>query len=146
MEKLIQVADDRFPGLLGCLGKGWWHGARWSQQSFNKPSGLLGVQLDFFALADDLPGGFKGMNDHKFSHRTALKRGRLAKKLLVRRRDASDKPAAPGLFCDRLHVQNVCLQGTHCKAGFASLDLLKAMGKMKQKLCLNPGCCISHQK
>ena len=91
MEKLIQIADDRFPGLLGCLGKGWRHGTRRSQQGFNKPSGLFSVQLDFFALADDLPGGFTGVNDHKFSHRTALKSGRLAKKLLVRRRHAGGR-------------------------------------------------------
>ena len=130
MEKLIQVADDRFPGLFGCLGKGRRHGARWSEQGFNKPAGLLGVQLNLFALADDLPGGFTGMNDHKFSHRTAFKGGRLTKKLLVRRRDASDKPAALGLFCDRLHVQNVRRSDTHCKAGFASVDFpLESRGK-----------------
>ena len=118
MEKLIQIADDRLAVALHRISEGRRHGARRSQQSFNKPAGLLGVQLESFALADDLPGDFTGVNDHEFSHRTAFKGGRFLKKLFIRRCDTGDKPVAFGFFCDRLHAKNVRLRGTHCKNGF----------------------------
>ncbi len=115
MEKLIQIADDRLAVALHSIGEGRRHGARRSQQSFNKPAGLLGVQLESFALADDLPGDLAGVNDHEFGHRTAFKGGRFLKKLFIRRCDTGDKPVAFGFFCDRLHARNVCLRGAHRK-------------------------------
>jgi len=123
MEKLIQVADDRSPGLLRCLGKRWRHGARRSEQGFNKPSGLLAVQLDLLALADDFLGDLAGVNNHEFSHRPPFKGGRFLKKLFIRRSDTGDKPAAFGFFCDRRHVRNVCHNGTHCKTAFPMKNL-----------------------
>jgi len=115
MECLVQVALHQFPVSADGIRHGRCRRTRWCKQRFDEADGLVGTQLDQVALIDDLTRNFAGMDDDEGGHRATLKRRRSLEKLLVCRRNPGDESLAFLLFHDRIHGQNVCRAGTHCK-------------------------------
>ena len=113
MERLVQIAVHRPPVGPDRLQHRRRRRSRRRKQRFNKTDGLVSIQLDQVALADNLPRDLAGMHDHKRGHRAPFNRSRSLEKLLVRRRHSGNESLAFLPFRGRWHARNVCRCGTH---------------------------------
>ncbi len=121
MEGLAQITFHRFPVSAHRLRHGWCRLARRCKQRFDETDGLIVVQLDLVALADNLAGHLASMGNHESRHRAPLQGSCSLEKLLIRRRNSRNESLGFRFFRDRIHVRNVCPAGTHCKSSLASL-------------------------